>query len=236
MTQFHLNVLAANLENAREITEVSEGKAFVGLIVKNFATTEEAIEAVRFYRSAGVKISVGLGSGDGKAWEKVYEVAVATGPVHVNQVLPATGYTIGGLRAKGLRNTIVNALVRPGGTPGQVIVFTGPESEAYSETVSCDAAAALLADVGVPSVKFFSIHGASRLDEVAEMVKAAVRHGITTFEPTGGINLNNIDQVVDVCAVNGAEHVIPHVYSSIVDKTTGYTRIEDVRELLRRLG
>lgn len=236
MTRFHLNVLAANLDNARRIAEVSEGSVLVGVIVKDFPTTEEAIEAVRSYQAAGVKVSVGLGNGDARAWEKVYEVALATGPDHVNQVFPAAGYTLGGLRAKGFRDTIVNALVRPSGTPGQVIVFTGPKSEAYAETVSCDAAATLLADIGISSVKFFPIQGASRLDEIAEMVKACVRHGITTFEPTGGIDLDSFDKVVEVCVASGAEHVIPHVYSSIIDKATGNTRIEDVRELLRRLG
>jgi 2-dehydro-3-deoxy-phosphogluconate aldolase len=236
MTQFHLNVLASSLDNAKRIMEVSQGKVFVGVIVKDYPSVDIATETVWRYQREGVKVSIGLGSGDSTAWEKVFEVAVATGPAHVNQVFPATGYTLGGLRAKGYSDTIVNALIRPSGIPGKVILFTGPQSEYYSETVSCDAAAAFLADIGAPSVKFFPIEGASRLDEVAAMVKAAVHHGISTFEPTGGIDLSSFDAVVETCVANGVEHVIPHVYSSIIDRATGDTRIEDVTELVRRLS
>jgi 2-dehydro-3-deoxy-phosphogluconate aldolase len=236
VTKFHLNVLAANLENAKAVAEAGDGKVLVGVIVKDFPTVESAIEMVRAYQREGVKVSVGLGGGNADAWKMVHEVALGTNPAHVNQVFPASGYTMGGLHAKGYRETIVNALIRPTGIPGKVIICTGPKSERYAQAVSCDAAAAMLAEVGIPSVKFFPIEGDKRLDEVAEMVRAAVRHGVHVFEPTGGINLENFDRVVDVCVSNGAAHVIPHVYSSIIDKSTGLTRVDDVRKLVRRLG
>lgn len=34
-----------------------------------------------------------------------------------------------------------------------------------------------------------------------------------------------------VCAENGARHIIPHIYTAIVDKETGRTRLEDIRAL-----
>ncbi|GAA4832643.1 2-dehydro-3-deoxy-phosphogluconate aldolase [Paenibacillus vulneris] len=231
--KIQLNVLAKDADNAKQIVEAAQGNVYVGLMVKNFATVEAAVAAVHEFQQAGVPVSVGLGAGDPAMWNKVADVAVQTKPAHVNQVFPAAGYTLGALKSAGSTHSIVNALITPSGTPGQVIITTGPQSEALKATVSCDAAAAMLAEIGVHSVKFYPIGGTDHLDEVAAMVKAAVKYGIRIFEPTGGIDLRTIGQVIEVCAANGAEHIIPHVYTSIIDKATGLTRIEDVRELAR---
>lgn len=103
----------------------------------------------------------------------------------------------------------------------------------YREPVSCDLAAAMLAEIGVESVKFYPIEEKKRLDEMAEMVKAAVRHQIRIFEPTGGIDLDSLPDLVKVCAQHGAERIIPHIYTSIVDRETGRTRVEDVKALFQ---
>lgn len=226
-----LNVLAKNVENARQIVEVTEGRIYIGVMVRDFATVDQAVERVLQYQEVGVPVSVGLGAGDPTQWKKVVDVAVRTNPAHVNQVFPAAGYTVAALQSSGGEQTIVNALIKPSGTPGKVIVATGPNSQQYQDTVSCDAAAAMLAEIGVKSVKFYPVDGASRLEEVAEMVKAAVRQGITSFEPTGGIDQQTVAAVIEICAEHGAEQIIPHVYTSIVDQATGITRIEDVKEL-----
>ena len=55
------------------------------------------------------------------------------------------------------------------------------------------------------------------------------------LEPTGGITLENIDAILKICLDAGVPKVIPHVYSSIVDKVTGDTRTEDVRTLLAKV-
>jgi len=228
-----LNVLARDVENAKQIVEATNGRVFIGLMVKSFASTDLAIQTVEEFQAAQIPVSVGLGAGDPAQWEKVAEVATRTKPAHVNQVFPAAGYTLGALRSVGSQHTLVNALIKPSGTPGKVIIATGPISQNYEDVVSCDSAAAMLAEIGVPSVKFYPIEGDKRLDEVGEMVKAAVRHGIKTFEPTGGINARSLPQVLDVCVKNGAEQILAHVYTSIVDKTTGLTRLEDIRELMQ---
>jgi 2-dehydro-3-deoxy-phosphogluconate aldolase len=85
----------------------------------------------------------------------------------------------------------------------------------------------------VDSVKFYPISGDKRLDEVAAMVKAAVNAGIKIFEPTGGIDVENVHQIVQTCLDNGAETVIPHLYTSLVDKETGKTEIEKIQQLLQ---
>lgn len=228
-----LNVLAKDINNAQEITKAANGQVYIGLMVKNFASVDEAVQVVNEYQAAGIHVSVGLGAGDPAQWRKVADVAAKTKPAHVNQVFPAAGYTIGVLEGVGSTHTLVNALVTPSGIPGKVSVLTGPLSQAYKEYISCDAAATLLKEIGIPSVKFYPIGGDKHLDEVAAMVKAAVKQGITTFEPTGGIDAHSVFKVVETCVANGARTIIPHIYTAFADKTTGLTNAADVAALLR---
>ncbi|AYB37858.1 KDGP aldolase [Brevibacillus laterosporus] len=224
-----VNLLARDAENAKDIMEILNGQVLVGIMVKSFPSVELAVEKVEEYQRAGIPVSVGLGAADPTQWKKVADVAKLTIPPHVNQVFPAAGYTIGLLEGEGATNTVVNAVITPSGTIGKVYVTTGPESQKYEEAISCEAAAALIADMGIPSVKFYPLN--NRLDELAVMVKAAVEAGITIFEPTGGITVENMAETVRVCIANGAREVIPHIYTSIVDKATGLTKVEDVQAL-----
>ena len=227
-----LNLLARDVENAKQIVEVTNGKVFIGIMVKNFPTNDLAVETIEAFQKAQIPVSVGLGAGDPAQWQRVAEVAVRTKPDHVNQVFPAAGYTLAALQSVGSKHTLVNALIKPSGTPGKVIIATGPISRNSEDVISCDTAAAMLADVGIQSVKFYPINGVKMLDEVVEMVRAAVRQGIKTFEPTGGIDSHSLAKVIEVCLNNGAEQIIPHVYTSIVDSATGLTRVEDVQKLM----
>ncbi|QOT00163.1 oxo-acid lyase [Brevibacterium sp. JNUCC-42] len=224
-----VNLLAGDTENAKDIMEILNGQVLVGIMVKSFPSVESAVEKIKEFQRAGIPVSVGLGAADPAQWKKVAEVSKLTIPPHVNQVFPAAGYTIGLLESVGATNTIVNAVITPSGTAGKVYVTTGSESQKYEEAISCEAAAALLVDMGVSSVKFYPLN--NRLDELTAMVKAAVEAGITIFEPTGGITIENMAETVRVCIANGATEVIPHIYTSIVDKTTGLTRLEDVQAL-----
>ena len=52
------------------------------------------------------------------------------------------------------------------------------------------------------------------------------------LEPTGGIDLENFEEIVEIIVDAGVKRFIPHVYSSIIDKETGNTRPEDVKALL----
>lgn len=231
----HLNVLAKDVENARQIADATNRQVFVGVMVKNFAAVEAAIDCVKSYQAAGVPVSVGLGAGDPAQWHKVVQVAVKTKPEHVNQVFPAAGYTKGALESVGSNHTIVNALITPSGIPGKVSILTGPDSRKYKEVISCAAAAVLLKEIGVQSVKFYPVEGEKRLDEIAAMVKAAVEQGITIFEPTGGIDSRSVHKVVETCRENGAQMIIPHIYTAFVDKSTGRTNPQDVASLLSEL-
>ena len=62
-------------------------------------------------------------------------------------------------------------------------------------------------------------------------VRGDPKDGMLHYEPTGGIDVENFDAVVSTCLEAGATHVVPHVYTSIVDKATGNTVPDLVAEL-----
>lgn len=230
--QVIFNVLAKDLENAEELVEIAGDRVLVGVMVKNFPTEEAAVAQIKQLKDNGVLVSVGLGAGDPKMWKKVANVAVLTAPHHINQVFPAAGYTLGRMEQSADVVPVVNALIEPTGTPGQVYISTGPASSAYREPVSCALAATMMVELGVSSLKFYPIEGIKRLDEVAEMTKAAVQAGIKMIEPTGGITLDNVHEIVQTCLDNGAETVIPHLYTSLIDKETGETKSSAMQQLM----
>ncbi|MCI1589947.1 MULTISPECIES: KDGP aldolase [Heyndrickxia] len=226
------NVLAKDITNAIDIVKVAGDRILVGLMVKSFPDEQSIINEVKLYKEQHIPVSVGLGAGDPTQWKKVADVSVKTIPDHINQVFPASAYTLGRMEEVRSSETIINALIEPSGIPGKVMISTGPNSSKWRETVSVGLAASMLADIGVDSVKFYPIDGDQRLDEVAEMVKAATGAGIKVFEPTGGITLENVERIVQTCLENGAQIVIPHLYTSLVDKDSGETRIGDIERLI----
>ncbi|SDY15204.1 2-dehydro-3-deoxy-phosphogluconate aldolase [Evansella caseinilytica] len=225
------NVLAKGLDNALELVETAGEQILIGVMVKDFPTEAAAVQQVRSFKENGVPVSVGLGAADPAMWRKVADVAVKTKPDHINQIFPAAGYTLGRMELLGER-PVINAVIEPSGISGEVIISTGPVSSGYREKVSCEMAASMLAEIGVQSVKFYPIAGDKKLDEVAAMVKAASAAGLKIFEPTGGIGVDNIAPVLQTCLDNGAETVIPHLYTSLINKQTGKTEIAKIQRLL----
>ncbi|WP_368920961.1 KDGP aldolase, partial [Providencia vermicola] len=47
-----------------------------------------------------------------------------------------------------------------------------------------------------------------------------------------GIDLENFPQILQIALDAGVKKIIPHIYSSIIDKESGDTRPDDVRKLL----
>ncbi|MFJ7734791.1 KDGP aldolase [Lysinibacillus sp. NPDC097287] len=230
--QVVFNVLAKDLKNAQELVEIARDRVLVGVMVKDFPTEGAAIQLIKEFKENSIPVSVGLGAGDPTMWRKVATVSVATLPNHINQIFPATGYTLGRMEQSTGKAPMINALVEPTGIPGKVYIATGPISSAYRESVTCELAAVMIAELGIPSVKFYSIEGDKRLDELAAMTKAASKAGIKIIEPTGGITLDNVHKVVQICLENGAEIVIPHLYTSIIDKDTGETKPSVLKQLV----
>ena len=225
-----LNVLAGSKQNARDIWEAADGYVLVGVLSKNYASTEAAIADMREYAVLiDNAISVGLGAGDPNQSAMVSEIAAELQPQHVNQVFTGVATSRALL---GQNDTVVNGLISPTGTPGLVKISTGPLSaQGPDAIVPIDSAIRLLQDMGGSSVKYFPMGGLKAVTEYRAVAEACARHNFW-LEPTGGIDLDNFEEIVRIALEAGVSKVIPHIYSSIIDRATGDTRIDDVRQLL----
>ncbi|MFT8667701.1 MAG: KDGP aldolase family protein [Liquorilactobacillus ghanensis] len=224
-----INVLAGSIKNAEEIYQAAEGHVVVGLLTKNYASDDLAINDMKEYQSVvNNAISVGLGAGDPNQSAMVSRVSKVLQPQHINQVF--TG--VGNCRALlGEDDTVINGLVSPSGKVGFVNIATGPLSSQKTATkVPVETAIALLKDMGGTSFKFFPMNGLDCVEEYKAVATACAENDFD-LEPTGGINLDNFEQILQIALSAGVKRVIPHIYSSIIDKNTGLTNIKDVQEL-----
>lgn len=205
------------------------GRCFLtGIVAKSFPSLEEGVALIRRMQDAGVPVSAGLGDGSAIQWERALELAKLTDPEHLNEVFPAAALSQAVLKAQGCR-TLVNALVRPTGTPGMVSISTGPLSEKQDDAViPMETAAAMMAEVGISSVKFYHIQGDARLEEVRAVAEVAGKYNMV-MEPTGGITPENVAAVVKTCLDAGATCIMPHIYGSLKNKTTGKMDLEKFR-------
>lgn len=229
-----LNVLAKNPANAKDIFEAADGFVLIGVLSKNYDSPQEAAEAMKEY-GAGMEdaVSIGLGAGDNRQASVVTEIAKLYPGSHINQVFPAVGATRANL---GEQDSWINSLISPCGEAGYVNISTGPFSAALTEraVIPVKAAIALVRDMGGNALKYFPMEGLSREEEYRAVARACAEEGFA-LEPTGGIDLDNFEEIVDIALKAGVPQVIPHVYSSIVDKETGLTRLDDVRKLTRMM-
>lgn len=159
----------------------------------------------------------------------VSEISRQVQPQHVNQVFTGVATSRALL---GQSETVVNGLVSPTGTPGLVKISTGPlSSKAADGIVPVETAIALLKDMGGSSIKYFPMGGLKCRDEFNAVAEACARHDFW-LEPTGGIDLENYAEILQIALDAGVSKIIPHIYSSIIDKVSGNTRPDDVRQLL----
>ena len=225
-----LNVLANSVENAKECYEAAEGHVVLGVLSKNYATDEAAIEDMKRYQAVtNNALSVGLGAGDPNQSQMVSRLSQVLQPQHVNQVFTGVGTSRALL---GQNETVINGLVSPTGTPGMVNIATGPlSSQVAAGVVPIETAIALLKDMGGSSIKFFNMKGLAHLEEYKVVAEACAANDFY-LEPTGGIDLDNFAEILQIAVDAGVKKIIPHVYSSIIDKTTGDTKVADVKTLL----
>ncbi|AFI88926.1 2-dehydro-3-deoxy-phosphogluconate aldolase [Pectobacterium parmentieri] len=225
-----LNVLAGSKENASEIYDAAEGHVLVGVLSKNYPDVASAVADMRDYAERiNNALSIGLGAGDPNQSAMVSLIAREVQPQHVNQVFTGVATS----RALLSQNdTVVNGLVSPTGTPGLVKISTGPlSSQTTDGIVPVDTAIALLKDMGGSSIKYFPMGGLKCRDEYQAVAEACARNGFW-LEPTGGIDLDNYSEILQIALDAGVSKIIPHIYSSIIDKVSGNTRPSDVRQLL----
>lgn len=224
-----LNVLAGSKANARAIYDAAQGHVLVGVLSKNYPDVATAVADMREYaRLIDNALSVGLGAGDPNQSAMVSAIARQVQPQHVNQVFTGVAASRALL---GQNETVVNGLVSPTGTPGRVKISTGPLSSREEDgVVPIDTAIALLKDMGGSSVKYFPMGGLTCRAEYQAVAEACARHDFW-LEPTGGIDPDNIGEIVRIALDAGVSKIIPHVYSSIIDPVSGDTRADDVRAL-----
>lgn len=224
-----LNVLANTVENAIECYHAAEGHIVLGVLSKNYATDEEAIKAMKEYQKATKNaLSIGLGAGDPNQSQMVSRLAKEIQPQHVNQVFTGVGITRALL---GQNETIVNGLISPTGEVGYGNIATGPlSSTGPVAKIPIEAAIQLLKDMGASFVKFFPMNGLACKEEYQAVAKACAKENFI-LEPTGGIDLENFADIIQIALKAGVKQVIPHIYSSIIDPLTGDTRPTQVKQL-----
>lgn len=228
-----LNVLANSVANAKECYEAAEGHVVLGVLSKNYASDELAIEDMKLYQAAtNNALSVGLGAGDPNQSQMVSRISAVLQPQHVNQVFTGVGASRALL---GQVDTVVNGLVSPTGKVGYVNIATGPlSSKAPEAIVPIETAIKLLQDMGGSSVKYFPMKGLAHKKEYQAVAEACAKYDFY-LEPTGGIDLANFAEIVQIAVDAGVKNIIPHVYSSIIDSKTGDTKPEDVQALLKMM-
>jgi len=223
-----LNCLTNSIENAKAIVEAAEGYVAVGILSANYPDVESAVEDMRKYQAAvDNNISVGLGAGNPNQWKAVAEISGQIKPKHTNQTFTAGGYT----RAKTGDEPFMNSMVTPSGKPGYVKISTGPLCKDLEPAIVPVATAIAMAkEQGADSLKYFPMGGLKVREEFEAVAKACAEHDFN-LEPTGGIDLDNFQEILQIALRAGVKHIIPHVYTSIIDKESGATRIEDVKKL-----
>lgn len=224
-----LNVLANSVENATACYKAAEGNVILGVLSKNYDSDEAAIADMKLYQAATDNaLSVGLGAGDPNQSDMVTRLSGVLQPQHVNQVFTGVGPSRALL---GQKETIVNGLVSPTGKVGYVNIATGPLScQTPAAEVTIETAIALLKDMGGSSIKYFPMNGLAHKEEYRAVAEACAKYDFY-LEPTGGIDLENFEEIVQIAVDAGVKKIIPHIYSSIIDSTTGDTRPEDVTTL-----
>jgi uncharacterized protein (TIGR03581 family) len=225
-----LNVLTGSLINAADICEVAEGNVLVGILSKNYKTDEEAVLSMMQYAErTGNRISIGLGAGNPAQSKMVARIAKLVQPQHVNQVFTDVGATRALL---GQESTFVNSLVSPSGKEGFVKINTGSFSSNFAPAiVPVETAIAMVKDAGGNSLKYFPMNGLEKMNEYQVVALKCAEQNFN-LEPTGGIDLENFKEILEVALEAGVPKVIPHVYSSIIDKKSQLTRTEDVQKLI----
>lgn len=223
-----LNCLTNSIENAKGIYEAAKGYVAVGILSADYPDVESAVEDMKRYQEAvDNNISVGLGAGNPGQWKAVAEISGQIKPKHINQTFTAGGYT----RALTGAGPFMNSMVAPCGKPGYVKISTGPLcKDEEPAIVPVKTAIAMAKEQGADSLKYFPMGGLKVREEFEAVARACAESGFN-LEPTGGIDLENFKEILQIASDAGVEKIIPHVYSSIIDKATGATRIDAVEAL-----
>ncbi|MCL4426543.1 MAG: KDGP aldolase [Firmicutes bacterium] len=237
-TKWILHVPVVDSANASELAQALSVPVVASIILKDHPETEWVVEQTREMLDLdGLFVSLALGDGDPQQWSRVLSVALETSPDHINQLYPTAGHAAGALRARGLKETVVNALIQPAGR-GYVSISTGPFSAAGEKAVvPSRAALQLFKDAGVDSVKYYPMHGLGALDEFQEVVRLAAEEEILAVEPSGGIDASNVVEVIQAGCGDAvySVHIAPHVFGAVRHKESKRTQPDRVASICQTI-
>src|SRR5699024_219410 len=173
-------------------------------------------------------ISIGLGGGNPEQWKMVCDIAQENDILHINQVFPKVGYTDGISKNK---DAWINALVHPAEEIGYVNIASGPASgNLPAANIPVRTAITLIKEMGGNALKLFPLKGIQQKEHYKHIAEICAEENFA-LEPTGGITLDNFQEIISIAKDAGVKKIIPHVYSSIIDQRTGLTNIRAIEEL-----
>ncbi|WP_269410192.1 KDGP aldolase [Lentibacillus daqui] len=221
------NFLASDAVNAAAVIEAGSGYVVPGIVSNQYDSIEAAATKVKELKTVADMISVGLGGGGNVAnWKKVLDIAITSEPGHLNQPFEMAPYTKGFLDARKTSKQLVNALVQPTGEVGKIQLANSGDMLCVEEFID------IAAGFGIESIKMMPVKGTQHLGELIYLTKIAAAKGIRGIEPAGGIDANNIKDIVQGVKNIDIEFFMPHIFGSTIDKETGETIPSKVREIL----
>lgn len=232
-----INIQTHNLEEAKSVTKNFGNLICVGVLARDFADLGEATRLVREMQSAGTLVSVGLGDGAADQWERALTIARRTLPFHLNQVFPSAALARRAMKDL-LADTKVNALVSPTSDPMRLTVGTGPLSSKNPESsLPIPAVLDILLDGDISSVKLFPLRGTQNLETLKNVAVEVGRRDMS-IEPTGGIDVGNLKEILEICLDNGCRTVMPHIYSSVKDEVgaVDFGKLDRAFEILEEVA
>ena len=225
-------VPALNFDNAVAVNEALVGAGIVAVISKKYPSAEALAEEVnRFSEKLGV-VSIALGGGDYTQTEQVLNASFLSKPDHINVPFELASYTQGRLEQAGLKSVLVNALVLETEDENQVAITVDPIRQDRNVILEIRDAVSIISGWGIKSVKAQFTKKPLNLDWLSNIARASEAVGLELIEPSSGINLDNVNDVIGTCLEHGSALVLPHVFGALIDKRTGLTKPEAVRMLV----
>lgn len=226
--KFLFNFLAKDKKNAADIMEAGGGYVVPG-IASNQHTLDDAISKICELKAVNDTVSIGLGGGgDTNNWKKVLDIATATNAGHLNQPFETASYSQGFIEGKGQKQ-LVNALIHPTGEKGKIQLANS------KQIMSVESFLEIASVLGIPSIKLMPLQGLDHLDELIHLTEKASNYGIKGVEPAGGINTDNIVEIVKSIRNIDIEFFMPHIFGSVIDPKTRDTIPENVKEIYKKV-
>ena len=228
-----INLLPRSDAEVKQIQDALGDRWYAGVVLKDFATLDEAEERVRSWTGLGANISVGLGDGSAQEWRRALEIAIRVESVpHLNQPWLSSAYAHGLLKGLG-RDMLVNCLIHPD-PRGRGLTVAHDIPETIVSSLTPDQCVAILHGLGLKSIKLYPMRGqAGRgvLEALADAMSGQCAPSI--IEPSGGLSPEDLDWVYSMGEEYGVV-MIPHLYSS-VRKSDG-SLSDDALRIIKRHG